>query len=191
MFLSSEFIWYWMHRAEHRWQLVWRLSGHGAHHAFKRLGALNFGLNHPFELFLIVLPTALVELTFGVGVAAAGTAILTTTQASIAHSNLDLNTRWIGWLFTTNRYHLLHHSVVLDESNTNYGCSAIVWDRVFGTFSAVRSVEAGSGPREPTLAQMALMPFKEVQGYGHRPTLDGWMTPAEPAEWQAMPPPLY
>ena len=24
--------------------------------------------------------------------------------------------------------------MVLNESNTNYGCSAILWDRVFGTF---------------------------------------------------------
>ena len=35
VFFASEFIWYWMHRAEHRWRIVWRTTGHGAHHAFK------------------------------------------------------------------------------------------------------------------------------------------------------------
>ncbi|MGE0621978.1 MAG: sterol desaturase family protein [Pseudomonadales bacterium] len=161
VFFASEFIWYWFHRAEHRWHPVWRLSGHGVHHSFKRLGALNFGLNHPLEFFLLVLPAALVELTFGVGAAAAGAAIFSTAQASIAHANLDLNARGIGWLFTTNRYHIHHHSMVMAESNTNYGCSAIVWDRLFGTFADARTVEAGTGPTEPTLWQKVLMPLRE------------------------------
>ncbi len=161
VFFASEFIWYWFHRAEHRWHPVWRLSGHGTHHAFKRLGALNFGLNHPLEFFLLVLPAALIELTFGVGAAAAGAAILGTAQASIVHANLDLNPKGIGWLLTTNRYHIHHHSVVMAESNTNYGCSAIVWDRLFGTFSDAPTLEAGTGPTEPTLWQKFLMPIRE------------------------------
>ena len=161
VFFCSEFIWYWFHRAEHRWHFAWRLTGHGTHHSFKRLGALNFGLNHPLEFFLLVLPAALIELTFGVGLAAAGAAILGTAQASIAHCNLDLNTKGIGWLLTTNRYHLHHHSVVLAESNTNYGCSAIIWDRLFGTFADAQTREAGSGPTEPSLWQKVLMPIRE------------------------------
>lgn len=161
VFFASEFIWYWLHRAEHRWSILWRISGHGAHHAFKRLGALNFGLNHPLEYFLIVLPSALIELTFGVGIAAAGAAFLGVTQASIAHANLELNTRGIGLLFTTNRYHIRHHSAVLEESNTNYGCAAIVWDRLFGTFADSRIVEAGTGPTEPSLWEKFLMPIRE------------------------------
>ena len=163
VFFFSELLWYWMHRAEHRWTLVWRLSGHGFHHSFKKLGALNFGLNHPVEYFFIVLPSALVELTFGVGAAAAGAAILTVTQASIAHANIALNTRWIGLLFTTNKYHICHHSVVLEESNTNYGCSAIIWDRVFKTFLDKTTGEVGTGPTEPTMWGKFLMPFKEPE----------------------------
>lgn len=161
VFFASEFIWYWMHRAEHRWTWVWRLSGHGVHHSFKKLNALNFGLNHPVEYFFIVLPSILVELIFGVGVAAAGASVLTVIQTSIVHSNINLNSRGIGWFFTTNRYHICHHSVDLDESNTNYGCSAIIWDRIFGTFLDTRILEAGTGPTEPSLLQKFLMPIKQ------------------------------
>ena len=64
LWVSSEFIWYWMHRAEHRWSIIWKVSGHGAHHSFKKLNALNFGLNHPLEYFFILLPSLLVELGF-------------------------------------------------------------------------------------------------------------------------------
>ena len=161
VFFLSEFIWYWMHRAEHRFTLVWRVSGHGAHHSFKNLGALNFGLNHPLELFFITLPAALVELFFGVGMAAAGAATLGVMQTSVVHSNLRLNTSIIGWLFTTNRYHIHHHSMVLEESNTNYGCAAIIWDRLFGTFADAPTAETGTGPSEPSLAQQLWMPVRE------------------------------
>ena len=33
VFFLAELIWYWFHRAEHRWPVVWRVSGHGAHHS--------------------------------------------------------------------------------------------------------------------------------------------------------------
>jgi len=49
----------------------------------------------------------------------------------------------------------------LDESNTNYGYSAIIWDRVFGTFLDRDISEAGTGPTEPTLWEKFLMPLKE------------------------------
>jgi len=161
VFFLSEFIWYWMHRAEHRWPLVWRLSGHGSHHSFKRLEAINFGLNHPLEALFLVLPSLLVELLFGVGIAAAGAGVLTTVLASIAHTNISLNSRVVGWFFTTNEYHIRHHSIVLHESNTNYGCSSILWDRVFRTWSPGYTVETGIGPTEPSLAEKLMMPWRE------------------------------
>ena len=125
VFLASEFIWYWIHRAEHKWHFVWRLSGHGAHHSFKQLNALNFGLNHPLELFFLALPSALIGMLFGVGEAALGASILVVTQASIAHSNLTMSSKWIDLFFTTNRHHIGHHSMVLEQSNTNYGCATL------------------------------------------------------------------
>lgn len=164
VFFTSELLWYWMHRAEHRWPVVWRLSAHGAHHAFKKLNAINFGANHPIELFWIALPSALVELFFGVGAPAFGALLLAVTQTMIVHSNLKLNARGIGWLFTTNAWHIRHHSADLAESNSNYGCAAIVWDRVFGTFANDGVREAGIGAREPTTWEKVLMPFREPPG---------------------------
>ena len=170
VFFLSEFIWYWIHRAEHRWSPVWRLSGHGAHHAFKKLNAINAGANHPIELFLIVLPAIFVDLLFGVGAAAYGAVLLTLVQTAVVHSNLRLNSIVIGWLFTTNAWHIRHHSADLAESNTNYGCAAIVWDRVFGTFGDSAVVEAGVGPREPTTLEKLLMPLREPEGSVIAPT---------------------
>ena len=58
----SEFIWYWLHRAEHASPWLWRLSAHGSHHAFQNLGAINAGANHPLEILVLALPSAIVEL---------------------------------------------------------------------------------------------------------------------------------
>lgn len=164
VFFASEFLWYWIHRAEHRWSLVWRLSGHGAHHAFKKLNAINAGANHPIELFFLILPSVLIDLAFGVGVATYGSILLVLVQTAIVHSNLRLNAQVIGFLLTTNAWHIRHHSAELSESNTNYGCAAIVWDRVFGTFGDSAVIEAGIGPREPSTLEKLLMPIREPRG---------------------------
>ncbi len=172
-FFMSEFIWYWLHRAEHRWGWVWRITGHGSHHAFKKLGAVHAGANHPLEILLVLsLPATIIELLFGAGSAIGGSTLLLITQAYIAHSNLDLNTRVIGWLFTTNRYHIHHHSAVFEESNTNYGCAAIVWDRLFRTFRDAETLDTGIGPTQPSLWQIFIMPYREPEDIETSPSYD-------------------
>ena len=47
----------------------------------------------------------------------------------------------------------------LEESNTNYGCAALLWGPVFGTFSASPTAEAGIGPPEPADSQIAPWPL--------------------------------
>ena len=161
IFASYEFVNYWYHRGAHRWGWLWKLSGHGTHHAFKNLTALNTLANHPFEAAFLMLSRMLVGFLLGgevVGVAVGSLFMVTTLMA---HSNLDLNSKVIGWFFTTNRYHIHHHSMVREESNTNYGCACILWDRVFGTFRDADTVETGIGSTQPTYPEMYLMPFRE------------------------------
>jgi sterol desaturase/sphingolipid hydroxylase (fatty acid hydroxylase superfamily) len=162
-FLASELIWYGIHRSEHRFPRIWRASGHGMHHSFQRLNAINFNANHPFEAFFILLPTTALTLVFGAREEFGGAAILVLVNASVVHANLALNTRGIGWVFTTNRYHFRHHSRVFDESNTNYGCASILWDRVFGTFSDGATRETGIGPSEPRFGEKLLLPLRQPE----------------------------
>jgi sterol desaturase/sphingolipid hydroxylase (fatty acid hydroxylase superfamily) len=110
---------------------------------------------------VLLLPMALVELLLGAGPAATGGSVLLLANTGIAHANLDLNTRGIGWVFTTNRYHQHHHSRVPEESNTNYGCAVILWDRIFGTFSDAPTDATGIGETEPSLRGKVLLPFRQ------------------------------
>lgn len=65
LYFSSEFIFYWIHRGIHNSPILWRLSGHGFHHSFKNLHAINFLTSHPLEIFFLVIPTVLLSFLVG------------------------------------------------------------------------------------------------------------------------------
>lgn len=161
IFFAYEFVNYWYHRAAHRWNWLWKASGHGTHHAFKHLTAINTMANHPLEALFLMLPRLLVGFLLGGEEVGLSVASLFSVTVFMAHSNLELNSKVIGWFFTTNRYHIHHHSMVREESNTNYGCACIFWDRIFGTFSDADTKEAGIGKTQPSYAELFLMPFEE------------------------------
>lgn len=160
LFAAYEFVNYWYHRASHHWSWLWKLSGHSTHHAFKKLSGLNSVANHPIEAFFLILPRAIVGFLFGGEVVGAAFVSLTSVTAILAHSNLNLNSAIVGWFFTTNRYHIHHHSQVIAESNTNFGCVCIIWDRIFGTFQDASTKDTGIGDTQPSYKTLFVMPFK-------------------------------
>ena len=161
IFAAYELVNYWYHRGAHQWGWLWKASGHGTHHAFKHLTALNTMANHPLEALFLMLPRMLVGFLLGGEEVGLAVGSLFAVTVFMAHCNLELNSKVIGWFFTTNRYHIHHHSMVREESNTNYGCACIFWDRVFGTFSDADTDEAGIGKTQPTYAELFMMPFEE------------------------------
>ena len=44
--------------------------------------------------------------------------------------------RWLRWILVTPDMHRVHHSVEIDESNSNFGFNLPWWDRIFGTYKA-------------------------------------------------------
>lgn len=162
LFFASDFIYYWIHRAIHRWGFLWKASGHGFHHAFQNLHALNVGANHPFELVMLTLPMVLVATVFGApGEIVAGATLLVSVNAASAHANVRMDAPVFSWVFTSANQHRRHHSSEFAVSNTNFGCNVILWDRLFGTFSKGDVQQTGIGPSEPTLGQKFMLPFRE------------------------------
>lgn len=162
LFFASDFVYYWIHRAIHRWAWLWKASGHGFHHAFQNLHALNVGTNHPFEMVLLTLPMVLVAAVFGAGAeAVGGTTVLIVVNTAAAHANVRMETPGLNWIVTSANQHRRHHSSDFETSNTNFACNAILWDRLFGTYSRGEVAQTGIGPGEPTLLQKFLLPFRE------------------------------
>lgn len=164
LYFASDFIYYWIHRAIHRWPLLWRMSGHGFHHGFHNLHAINAGASHPFELVPLALPLVLSAVVSGAPGEAVGAAgILLLSNATLAHANVRMETPLFSALFTCSDQHRRHHSAVFEDSNTNFACNAILWDRVFGTYSRGPVLQTGIGPTQPPLWRMFLLPFAEPE----------------------------
>lgn len=162
LFFGADLVYYGVHRGIHRWAWLWRASGHGVHHSFHKLQAAHFALTHPFELLLLALPMLLVAALLGASSqAVAGATLMLVVNAALAHSNLRFATPGLQALLTHNHQHRLHHSQDFDDSNRNFACNAIVWDRLFGTYREGAVAATGIGPRQPGLAEMLKLPFVE------------------------------
>ncbi|MFN2502255.1 MAG: sterol desaturase family protein [Pyrinomonadaceae bacterium] len=96
------------------------------------------------------------------------------------HSNLELPRsleRLLSKVVVTPRLHGIHHSVVRQETNSNWSSGLAIWDIVHGTFRDIdqhRGVRIGVPayrvPEELTIGKLLEMPFVE-----QRPT---WKLPA-------------
>lgn len=128
----GEFFVYWAHRLMHQSELMWRI--HALHHSPPHLYLLASGRSHPFNAILVhsLQVGPMVFLGASPEVIAA-TALVTASTGLLQHANSFMHTEWLNWLFATTDLHRTHHSVDLEESNTNFGNNLILWDIVFGT----------------------------------------------------------
>lgn len=135
-FLLLDLLHYAVHRLEHAVPLFWRF--HALHHSDPDVDVTTSVRHHPVEyvlasavywLAVIVLGIpAIVALTHGLAVFG---------MAAVQHGNVRLPERLDRWLqpvLVTVDMHRIHHSVVFDQANSNYGGVLSIWDRLFGTF---------------------------------------------------------
>ncbi|MCZ6888040.1 MAG: GH3 auxin-responsive promoter family protein [Gammaproteobacteria bacterium] len=132
MLLGADFLRYWLHRACHHWEPLWRL--HAVHHSPLKLYWLNVGRFHPLEKTLQYLLDALPFVLMGVGEPVLGLYfVFYAVNGFFQHSNVELRFGWLNWIISSAELHRWHHSRIKDESNTNYGNNLIVWDVLFRT----------------------------------------------------------
>jgi sterol desaturase/sphingolipid hydroxylase (fatty acid hydroxylase superfamily) len=161
---AAEFIGYWAHRLQHRFMFLWRI--HATHHHITKMSVARAERTHPLEFLGLNLGSA-VALAF-LGASAEVVAVVVVFRlntAHLCHSNLPLVSGAFGWLFNTPEWHQLHHSCNYKESNTNFGCTVILWDLLFGTFSGkdhIEQVGNGTGKKLSLVTQL-LIPFKSDQ----------------------------
>ncbi len=136
-----------VHLAMHKIPYFWRV--HRVHHTDQYLDISTTLRFHPAE-FLITTPLVLTSL-LALGVSPLAVIVyelLDALMAVFTHSNLKLPRRVervIRWLLVTPDMHRIHHSVHQPETDSNYGATLSIWDRLFGTY------------REAEPAQLALM----------------------------------
>ena len=144
--LVSTFIYYWIHRIQHESLFWWRI--HATHHHITKMGCMRGDRTHPLEwaTLLLATPVALALLGASDGVMAVVGSFSIWT-GTLNHANLPLKSMPVyDWVFATAQQHHVHHAYERRQSDSNYGCMLILWDRVFGTYCADESEgQTGAG----------------------------------------------
>jgi sterol desaturase/sphingolipid hydroxylase (fatty acid hydroxylase superfamily) len=134
--LLLDLIIYAQHVVFHKIPLLWRL--HRMHHTdldFDVTTALRF---HPLEIVLSMLIKLAVVILLGApAVAVMVFEVILNATAMFNHGNVGLPP-WLDqrlrWLLVTPDMHRVHHSVLVEETDSNFGFNLPWWDRLFGTY---------------------------------------------------------
>lgn len=154
-FLINDFTKYLLHRAFHRWPLLWAF--HKVHHSAEVLNPLTIYHFHPVELVLsalrgIAVYAAVISLFFFffsdtvsiftvLGINAA-LFVFNATGANLRHSHV-----WITYgpvferIFISPAQHQIHHSVEERHHDKNFGAIPALWDWLGGSLCLAEKAE--------------------------------------------------
>jgi sterol desaturase/sphingolipid hydroxylase (fatty acid hydroxylase superfamily) len=166
---------YLQHVMFHAVPALWRV--HRMHHADLDFDVTTGARFHPIEIILSML------IKFGViaatGASAAGVLIfevLLNATSMFNHGNVRIPfglDRYLRWFVVTPDMHRVHHSIVVAETNSNFGFNLPWWDRLLGTYRAQPAagqegmtigIEQFREVREVWLDRMLLQPFRGPAG---------------------------
>jgi len=161
---------YLQHVMFHAVPMFWRL--HMVHHAdvdFDVTTGLRF---HPVEIVLSMLIKLAVVLFLGPPVVAVLIfEVLLNATAMFNHGNVRIVPsfdRALRWFVVTPDMHRVHHSVIRQETNSNFGFNLPWWDRLLGTYRAQPAagqesmtigLEQYQEQRRQTLPWLLVLPF--------------------------------
>lgn len=134
-FLVLDFAIYLQHVMSHALPVFWRL--HRVHHADLDID-LTSGLRfHPIEILVSLVYKAAIVTAIGADpwVVVTFEAVLN-GAAVFTHGNIRMPGKLdttLRWVVCTPDMHRVHHSIVPEETNTNFGFFLSVWDRLCGT----------------------------------------------------------
>jgi sterol desaturase/sphingolipid hydroxylase (fatty acid hydroxylase superfamily) len=133
MVLVVDFLRYWLHRAAHTNDTLWRL--HSVHHSVAQLYWLNTARFHLIEKAMQMALDSLPFLLMGVDpTVLALYYIAYAVNGFFQHCNIDVRYGVLNYIVGSAETHRWHHSRVVREANANYGNTVIVWDLLFGTW---------------------------------------------------------
>jgi len=137
-FLALDLVIYGQHVMFHHVPWLWRL--HRMHHADLDIDVTTGVRFHPVEILLsLVIKIATVAL---LGIPAAAVVcfeVVLNATSMFNHANASLP-RWLDrvarLMLVTPDMHRVHHSVLRQETDSNFGFNLPWWDRLFGTYRA-------------------------------------------------------
>jgi sterol desaturase/sphingolipid hydroxylase (fatty acid hydroxylase superfamily) len=166
---------YLQHVMFHAVPALWRV--HRMHHTDLDFDVTTGARFHPIEIVLSML------IKFAVVVALGAPAlgvlvfeVLLNASSMFNHGNARIPVqldRYLRWFVVTPDMHRVHHSIVVDETNSNFGFNLAWWDRLLGTYrdqpaaghqGMTIGIEQFREARELWLDRMLLQPFRGAAG---------------------------
>ncbi len=152
LFVATEFVYYWHHRASHRIRWMW--ATHAVHHSATRLNftaAIRLGWTGNLTgSFVFFLPLVWLGFDPRLVVAMLGLNLL---YQFFVHTELVPTLGPLEWVLNTPAQHRVHHASNDACIDRNFGGVLSVFDRLFGTFATApvdEPLRYGLAGREPT-----------------------------------------
>jgi sterol desaturase/sphingolipid hydroxylase (fatty acid hydroxylase superfamily) len=162
---------YLQHVLFHAVPALWRL--HRMHHADLEFDVTTGARFHPIEIVLsLIIKLAAIAALGAPALAVLLFEVLLNATATFNHANVRLPEvldRRLRWLVVTPDMHRVHHSVVMAETNSNFGFNLPWWDRLLGTYKEepaagqlgmVIGIDSIREPSEQRLDRMLTQPFR-------------------------------
>ncbi len=166
---------YLQHVLFHAVPALWRL--HRMHHADLEFDVTTGFRFHPIEILLSMLIKFAVVAALGApAVSVLVFEVLLNATSMFNHGNVRIPTkldRVLRWIVVTPDMHRVHHSILVRETNSNFGFNLPWWDRLFGTYrpqptagheAMTIGIEQFREPRELWLDRMLIQPFHSGTG---------------------------
>jgi sterol desaturase/sphingolipid hydroxylase (fatty acid hydroxylase superfamily) len=166
---------YWQHRLMHLVPVLWR--AHRVHHcdtAFDVTTGIRF---HPFEIALSMAFKLVLVVALGPSPEAVILFEVVLSAASLfTHANFALPPsldRAVRYVLVTPSMHRIHHSVRREETDSNFGFSLTLWDRLFSSYRAEPAqpetempigLDEFRQPRGQRLPALLIQPFRSGSG---------------------------
>jgi len=166
---------YFQHVTFHAVPALWRL--HRVHHTDLDFDVTTGTRFHPIE----ILVSTLIKMAAVAAIGAPAVAVLVfevllNATAMFNHANGRLPVsldRWLRLAVVTPDMHRVHHSIVYNETNSNFGFNLPWWDRLFGTYRAqpaagheamTLGVDAFRAREDLRLDRLLVQPFRDTPG---------------------------
>jgi sterol desaturase/sphingolipid hydroxylase (fatty acid hydroxylase superfamily) len=131
VFVLSDLVGYFIHRAMHRVPLLWRF--HKLHHEATELSWLDAWRQHPVDFVLHGLAVGAPGALLGASLSGlASVVVLRKAFTTFLHANLKVS---FGLVLASPDFHAVHHSADPRQYDTNFAGTFPVWDVLFGTIS--------------------------------------------------------
>jgi len=166
---------YFQHVTFHAIPMLWRL--HRVHHSDLDVDVTTGTRFHPVEILISTgIKCAAVAAIGAPAVAVLVFEVLLNATSMFNHANVKLPAaldRRLRWVLVTPDMHRVHHSIVYNETNSNFGFNLPWWDRLFGTYRAQPAaghetmtigVDAFRAREQLRLDRLLVQPLRETPG---------------------------